>query len=340
MKAIWQFILGVLRIIGQWIYQLFRWISHEEQQFVHFVGRLLRVERKIKSWPKRLLFPLRWLRYEVHYYRLLPSPFRVFKITVIFLLIFGYPYYQGWQRQQQQQAYYDQFYPYYLEHFRKAFPQVQAQDYARQYARRYAEYYTSEQYRDALRRSIELPVRPPTEAKAAQENNEMQPAESQPHVAQAVPPSPVAKPYAIAMSPRVYEVIRHFEGLSLKPYKDSGGAYTIGYGHLMQPHERFTRISEQRAEQLMRQDVDKARKVVDAHVKVPLNPFQRAALVSLVYNIGSYHFRTSTLLKQLNKGRYRQAANEFLRWNKVKGKVVAGLTRRRKAEQRLFLSQK
>ncbi|MCD9436513.1 lysozyme, partial [Klebsiella pneumoniae] len=47
---------------------------------------------------------------------------------------------------------------------------------------------------------------------------------------------------------------------------------------------------------------------------------------------------TSTLLKKLNAGDIKGAADEFLRWNKSGGKVLNGLTRRREAERALFLS--
>ncbi|WP_049003403.1 lysozyme, partial [Citrobacter freundii] len=47
---------------------------------------------------------------------------------------------------------------------------------------------------------------------------------------------------------------------------------------------------------------------------------------------------TSTLLRKLNDGDVKGAADEFLRWNKAGGKVLNGLTRRREAERALFLS--
>ena len=62
------------------------------------------------------------------------------------------------------------------------------------------------------------------------------------------------------------------------------------------------------------------------------------ALVSFTYNLGARSLSTSTLLKKLNAGDYRGAADEFPRWNKAGGQVLAGLTRRREAERSLFLS--
>jgi lysozyme len=47
---------------------------------------------------------------------------------------------------------------------------------------------------------------------------------------------------------------------------------------------------------------------------------------------------SSTLLRELNAGHYRTAADEFLKWDHAGGRVLLGLTRRRQAERALFLS--
>jgi GH24 family phage-related lysozyme (muramidase) len=71
-------------------------------------------------------------------------------------------------------------------------------------------------------------------------------------------------------------------------------------------------------------------------VRVEVTQNQYDALVSFVYNIGAYHFLFSTCLKDLNAGDLEGAANGILLWNKVAGKVSAGLVRRRAAEKALF----
>ncbi len=82
--------------------------------------------------------------------------------------------------------------------------------------------------------------------------------------------------------------------------------------------------------------------MVKKHVKVELTPYQLGALTSLVYNAGTRVIRNSTLARKLNAGDYHGAAKEFTRWNKANqgGRLVAmpGLTKRRLAEQRLFLT--
>jgi lysozyme len=71
-------------------------------------------------------------------------------------------------------------------------------------------------------------------------------------------------------------------------------------------------------------------------VTVPLTDDEFDALVCLIFNIGRGAFRGSTLLKKLDAGDYQGAARQFLVWNKQAGKELAGLDRRRAAEEALF----
>lgn len=133
-------------------------------------------------------------------------------------------------------------------------------------------------------------------------------------------------------------LIKSFEGLRLEKYKDAVGKWTIGYGHLILPNESFSHaISEADADALLRHDLEMTESGVHKLVTVDLNQNQFDALVAFTFNLGAGNLQTSTLLKLLNQGEYAQAADQFLRWNKAGGKVLAGLTRRREAERALFL---
>lgn len=133
-------------------------------------------------------------------------------------------------------------------------------------------------------------------------------------------------------------LIKQSEGLSLQVYKDAVGLPTIGYGHLIKAGESFTTITEAQAEALLKSDLKQFEVCVTNMVTVKLNQNQFDALVSFAFNLGCANLKSSTLLKKLNAGDYAGAANEFLRWNKAGGKVLAGLTTRRAAEKVLFLS--
>lgn len=131
--------------------------------------------------------------------------------------------------------------------------------------------------------------------------------------------------------------IKKHEALSLTPYKDSAGLWTIGYGHLLKNGEWWDNITEAFAEELLKKDLAIAERAVNDYVLVPISQNQYDALVSFVYNVGAGAFKKSTLLKKLNNGD-GSVASEFLRWNKAGGRVVNGLIARREREQALFLA--
>lgn len=133
-------------------------------------------------------------------------------------------------------------------------------------------------------------------------------------------------------------LIKQFEGCILSAYKCPAGVWTIGYGHTKNVKQGM-KITSSQATELLKEDLTTYENYVNKYVKVKLNQNQFDALVSFTFNCGAGALKSSTLLKKLNKGDYTGAANELLRWNKANGKVLAGLTRRRKAEKALFLKQ-
>ena len=80
--------------------------------------------------------------------------------------------------------------------------------------------------------------------------------------------------------------------------------------------------------------------MVETHCKrlinIPLEQHQWDAIVSWCFNLGCGNLRASTLLVRLNEGYLDKVSEQIVRWNKAGGKVVAGLTRRRKAEAAMF----
>lgn len=137
-------------------------------------------------------------------------------------------------------------------------------------------------------------------------------------------------------------LIKQFEGCRLTAYQDSVGVWTIGYGWTQpvdgKPVGKGMAITQQKADDLLKQGVVQYEAGVHGLVTVQLNQNQYDALVDFAYNLGVNALKGSTLLKKLNTGDYAGAANEFTKWNKAGGKELAGLTRRREAEKSLFLS--
>lgn len=140
------------------------------------------------------------------------------------------------------------------------------------------------------------------------------------------------------ISQKGLNLIKEFEGLELKAYKDSVGVVTIGYGSTGPHVSMGMTITEAQAEALLKSDVARFEQGVHDLIKVPLTQSQFDALVSFSFNLGLGNLKSSTLLRKLNSLDYSGAANEFTRWNKAGGAVLKGLTRRREAEKALFLS--
>ncbi len=141
------------------------------------------------------------------------------------------------------------------------------------------------------------------------------------------------------------ELVTHFEGLHLTAYKCPADVWTIGYGHTGLTHEDGTvypgrKITKEEAVSFLQRDLGIFGRSVEELVSVSLTDDQFAALVSLAFNVGSGNLKKSTLLRKLNAGDYKGAADQFLVWNRADGQVLKGLTRRRKSERNLFLGIK
>ena len=134
-------------------------------------------------------------------------------------------------------------------------------------------------------------------------------------------------------------LIKEFESLRLVAYLPTpDDVPTIGYGST-KGVKLGMEITPERAEELLREDVADAEDCVNRRTKgINITQGQYDALVSLCFNIGCGAFSGSTLLRCLLDGDDDGAANQFARWNKQGKKVLAGLTRRRAAEEALFRS--
>lgn len=150
------------------------------------------------------------------------------------------------------------------------------------------------------------------------------------------------------------DLIKEFEGFSAKAYKDQAGKWTIGYGTLIDmadekvylpniPLNIWPEISKAEAEAFLRRDLKQFEDSVNQSVAVELNQNQFDALVSLVYNIGPFNFRKSTVLSKINAGADPDQIEYWWKaWDKVTdpqtgAKVKSnGLARRRSEELDLF----
>ena len=131
------------------------------------------------------------------------------------------------------------------------------------------------------------------------------------------------------------DLVKEFEGFRPTAYLCPAGVWAIGYG-TTENVDPGDEVTEQEAEEMLMDDLLEASKAIDDLVDVELTQQQYDALTSFVYNVGRDAFRNSTMLRLLNAGDYDGAAKQFPRWNKGGGRVLAGLTRRRRAERQVF----
>lgn len=139
------------------------------------------------------------------------------------------------------------------------------------------------------------------------------------------------------MNNQAVSLISEFEGCKLKAYKDIVGVWTIGWGSTDGVSAGQT-ITQVEADTRRDAVISRLEQEIRVLVRAPLNDNQLGALISFSYNLGIGSLKSSTLLKRINQGDLKSAADEFLKWSYAGGKTVIGLVRRRKAERQLFLT--
>ncbi len=129
------------------------------------------------------------------------------------------------------------------------------------------------------------------------------------------------------------------EGRAYEPYKDVAGVWTVCDGHTGTDIVRGKKYTDRDCDRLLWKDLQPVKQTVDSLVKVPLNEYQRAALYSFTYNVGTGSFSKSTLLKKLNKGDQAGACEELRRWVYAGGMKFRGLMNRRDMERSMCLAE-
>lgn len=127
------------------------------------------------------------------------------------------------------------------------------------------------------------------------------------------------------------------EGVRTKAYRDSVGVWTIGVGHTSAGGEpRVTPglvITKAQVDEILSRDLGQYEVAVRSAVRVSLTQGQFDALVSFCFNIGTGGFGKSTVVKRVNAGDYKGAADAMLMWNKP-----AEILGRRRSERTQFLA--
>ena len=156
------------------------------------------------------------------------------------------------------------------------------------------------------------------------------------------------------ISQKALDLIKHHEGVKLRPYRCPALLWTVCVGHVLYPEQGAMKMEDRVKFQLKPADNRIfTREEVDAILAKDLERFERGVLkycptaanrqnwmdafVSFSFNVGLGTLQRSTLRQKHNRGDYEGAADEFLKYCKAGGKVLKGLENRRKDERSLYL---
>jgi len=132
------------------------------------------------------------------------------------------------------------------------------------------------------------------------------------------------------------EIIDFFEGKRLKVYLDSGGLKTVGIGHLL-PDNTLLKVGDkitlEQCDRFFAEDYQEAELRVNKHIYIPLNEYEKAAVISQAFNLKSFPQLASHLNKDKNLYKRRMLLYCHDAVKKVK---LNGLLIRRICERLLF----
>ena len=156
-------------------------------------------------------------------------------------------------------------------------------------------------------------------------------------------------------SDRAIAMIKHDEGVRVKPYRCPALLWTVGVGHVIDQSHIKVPMQERKSLPIPAGwDRVLTMEEVNAILAKDLESFERGVLrlapnlagrqskfdacVSFSFNVGLGNFQRSTIRMKIQREEWDQAADSFLMWTKAGGKELPGLVKRRKGERALFLS--
>jgi lysozyme len=138
-------------------------------------------------------------------------------------------------------------------------------------------------------------------------------------------------------------LIAGHEGFSSKPYKDTGGVVTNGFGNATITPSKSVTVVEALGD--LKENTTMTGRGVSRCLTAEVTQGQYDAYVSFAYNVGVNAFCKSTMLKLANQGDKVGSCNQFDRWTyvagrdcKIKSNNCSGIAKRREDEKQLCLS--
>lgn len=156
------------------------------------------------------------------------------------------------------------------------------------------------------------------------------------------------------ISKRALEMIKHHEGVRMKPYQCPAKLWTVGVGHVINPNHCSLKLEDRvclacppdwnrtltmaEVDEILANDLRRFVAGVSRYCPTGLSQGRLDALVSFAFNVGLGTLQRSTLRQKHNRGDFEGAAEEFMKFTKAGGKVLKGLVNRRNDERALYLS--
>jgi lysozyme len=159
----------------------------------------------------------------------------------------------------------------------------------------------------------------------------------------------------VKVSAELINLVKHHEGVRMRPYRCPALLWTVGVGHVIDPSHAAVKYEERRTLPIP-DGWDRILTMgeVDAILAQDLGRFERGvarlcpaavghqgrfdALVSFAFNVGLGNLQRSSLRMKTNRGEFEEAADEFMKWTKAGGRVLPGLVKRRQDERALYLN--
>jgi lysozyme len=158
----------------------------------------------------------------------------------------------------------------------------------------------------------------------------------------------------VKVSDKLIEMIKHDEGVVMRPYQCPALLWTVGVGHVIDPMHARVKLADRKAlpipegwdrtfsmtevNDILKKDLNRFEAGVMRLCPKTTKQSQFDALVSFAFNVGLGNLQNSTLRMKHNREEFGAAAEEFLKWNKAGGKVLKGLDKRRRGEKALYES--
>ena len=158
----------------------------------------------------------------------------------------------------------------------------------------------------------------------------------------------------MSLEHRVIDMIKHHEGVRVRPYQCPALIWTVGVGHVIDQSHIRVPLAERKAlpipdgwdrtlsmgevDEMLAKDLVSFENGVRRLCPDGLTAGRLGALTSFAFNVGLGNLQRSSLRMKHNRGDYQGAAEAFLDWTKAGGKVLKGLVTRRNDERALYLS--